>query len=841
MKRRRFGSPDRPVPANRRTGGRTRTGTPRVLALLAALTGALLVPVTATSASAAGASHYVDCSAASNGSGSSASPWNSLTSVNGTTFTAGDSILFKAGTTCTGQLSPGGSGASGSDITIGAYGSGAKPVIDAAGATGAVIHLLNQQYWDIGGLELIDNASSPAYRSGVLAENSSGGVLHHIRVHDMYIHNIAGYGGGWYSTNAGVGVQTDHTTPVSTWDDVVVENNTFDHVDRIAVAVTPDADGQGTGLTTNTVIRGNTMTYDGADDILVVKNDGALIDGNKAGYGGAKSTCPPSGQYCNGASAGIWMSGSNDTVVQNNEVYCHVNGADGTGFDVDWGNHDTTFQYNYSHQNLGGFLLVMPPFTIANEPTSTVPSDGTVVRYNISENDGSNSGCPASGTQTHGGGVLHFVGGVPNQSGSASAVPQFYNNTFSVRDGLSTPILYSRSGSSISGALSFQNNAVFNYGSGTYFTTTGSSTYSHNLFYGNHPSREPADTAKVTSDPEFRNPGNADTSSAYTGRNAYQVHASSPVIRAGAVISANGGLDAFGNTVSATAAPNIGAYNGTGGTLLGNGGFETGSSSSWTQASGSAASATAANSRTGDYALTTGASGSGVNQTLSGLSPSTTYLLTGWGKVATAGETLAIGAKGFGGTETYTTLAATAYAQAAVVFTTGASTTSATVYCWKNAGGTGAGYCDDLAVERLSSAGNAVTDPGFETGALTPWTQSTATASSVASSDARTGTYALRTGASASGAAQTVTGLAAGASYLLTGWVKSATAGEEVAVGVKGFGGTETYLRGSTTSYTQQPVFFTTGASTTSASVYCYKNSGSAAGYCDDFSVLKLS
>ncbi|MFJ9712938.1 carbohydrate binding domain-containing protein [Streptomyces sp. NPDC101234] len=809
-----------------------------MLTLLATLAGALLVP--ATAAQAAGTTYYVDCSAASNGTGTQSSPWNAVGSVNSTTFTAGDSILFKAGTTCTGQLTPGGSGASGSNISISSYGSGAKPVIDAAGATGAVIKLLNQQYWDIGGLELVDNASSPAYRSGVLAENSSGGILHHIRVHDMYIHNIAGYGGGWYSTNAGVGVQTDHTTPVSTWDDVVVENNTFDHVDRIAVAVTPDGDGQGTGLTTNTVIRNNTMTYDGADDILVVKNDGALIDGNKAGYGGAKSTCPPSGQYCNGASAGIWMSGSSNTVVQNNEVYCHINGADGTGFDVDWGNHNTTFQYNYSHQNLGGFLLVMPPFTIANEPTSTVPSDGTVVRYNISENDGSNSGCPASGTQTHGGGVLHFVGGVPNQSGSSSAVPLFYNNTFSVRDGLSTPILYSRSGTSISGALSFQNNAVFNYGSGNYFTTTGTSTYSNNLFYGNHPSREPADTAKVTTDPEFRNPGNADTSSSYTGKNAYQVHASSPVIRAGTVISSNGGQDAFGNAVSSTAAPNIGAYNGTGGNLLSNAGFETGSLSPWTQASGNSSSVTAANARTGSYALTTTASSSGANQALTGLSPSTTYLLTGWAKVATAGETLAIGVKNFGGTETYTNIATTSYSQAAVLFTTGSSSTTATVYCWKNAGGSGAGYCDDLAVEPLSSATNAVTNPGFETGALTPWVQSTGTAAGVVASNARSGSYALQTGVSASGAIQTVSGLTSSGTYLLVGWAKVATAGEEVAVGVKSFGGTETYLRSSTTSYTQQPIFFTTGVSTTSAGVYCYKNSGSAAGYCDDYSLIKL-
>ncbi|MFJ8112336.1 carbohydrate binding domain-containing protein [Streptomyces sp. NPDC096132] len=811
----------------------------RILTLLATLAGALLLP--AHTALAAGTTYYVNCSAATNGSGTQSSPWNSVGSVNGTTFAAGDSILFAAGTTCTGQLTPGGSGASGSPITMGAYGSGAKPVIDANGATGPVIHLLNQQYWEIGGLELTNAASSPAYRSGVLAENSSGGVLRHIRVHDMNIHHISGWPGGWYSTNAGVGVQTDHTTPVSTWDDVVVENNTFDHVDRIAVAVTPDGDGQGTGLTTGTVIRGNTMTYDGADDILVVKNDGALIDGNKAGYGGAKNTCPPSGQYCNGASAGIWMSGSSNTVVQNNEVYCHVNGADGTGYDVDWGNHNTTFQYNYSHQNLGGFMLVMPPFTIANEPTSTVPSDGTVIRYNISENDGTNAGCPASGTPTHGTGVFHFVGNIPNQSGSSVAVPLIYNNSIYVnKSGLNTPILYSRRGGSVTGTLSFRNNAVFNYGTGGYFTTSSGSVYSNNLFYGTHPSSEPADSAKVVTDPEFRNPGNANTSSSYTGANAYQVHPSSPVIRAGAVISGNGGKDAFGNTVSATAAPNIGAYNGTGGNLVSNAGFETGALSPWTQASGNSSSVTGSGARTGTYALTTTASSSGANQTLTGLSPNTTYLLTGWAKVATAGETLAIGVKNFGGTETYTNIATTSYTQAAVLFTTGSSNTSALIYCWKNAGGSGAGYCDDLAVEPLSSATNAITNAGFESGALTPWAQSTGTASSVVASNARSGTYALQTGAGASGAIQTVSGLTSSGTYLLAGWAKAATAGEEVAVGVKSFGGTETYLRTSTTSYAQQPIFFTTGASTTSAAAYCYKNAGTAAGYCDDYTLIKL-
>ncbi|MEU9314063.1 hypothetical protein [Streptomyces sp. NPDC048256] len=106
-------------------------------------------------------------------------------------------------------------------------------------------------------------------------------------------------------------------------------------------------------------------------------------------------------------------------------------------------------------------------------------------------------------------------------------------------------------------------------------------------------------------------------------------------------------------------------------------------------------------------------------------------------------------------------------------------------------------------------------------------------------SNARSGTYSLQTGASASGANHTVSGLSSGGTYLLAGWAKAATAGEEVAVGVKSFGGTETYLRTSTTSYAQ-PIFFTTGA-TTSAAVHCYKNAGSSAGYCDDYTLLKLS
>src|SRR4051794_40459897 len=77
---------------------------------------------------------YVDCSAdASIQTGSSAFPWQSLEQVNGLALKTGSRILLKRGTRCTGTLAPNGSGRKGKPMVIGAYGSGAKPVIDGGG------------------------------------------------------------------------------------------------------------------------------------------------------------------------------------------------------------------------------------------------------------------------------------------------------------------------------------------------------------------------------------------------------------------------------------------------------------------------------------------------------------------------------------------------------------------------------------------------------------------------------------------------------------------------------------------------------------------------------------
>ncbi|RII95421.1 carbohydrate-binding protein [Clavibacter michiganensis] len=810
----------------------------RRAAVIGALLGALLLPaVAAAPASAANTSFFIDCSASSTGSGSQTSPWNSLAPVNQSTFGPGDQILFKAGTTCIGQVAAKGSGVSGNPIRMSSYGSGAKPIIDAAGATGAVILLRNVQQWEVSNLELRNAATAPAYRAGLLADNASGGVLRHIVVTGMTIRNISGYSGGWYATNAGVGIQTSHTSTISTYDDIVVADNTFDRVDRIAVAVTPDRDGEGTGLTTNVKIQRNFIRYSGGDDILVVKGDGALIEGNDAAFGGTKSinACPPGGQYCNGASASIWMAGSNGTLVQGNSSVCNVNEADGQGYDVDWGNTNTTIQYNYSRNNRGGFILIMPPFNIPGEPTASIASSNTVVRYNVSEDDADTTGCPVQPRYNGPRDVIHFAGGIPNNGNSSNPLPDIVNNTIFIPQNRATYVIGSRQGVNASGSFEFRNNIVANYGTGGYVNTSGSS-YSGNLLAGNrHPTEPTAGT--IFADPQFAGPVPSGASS-ISGAQPYRLAASSPALRAGQSTSAAGSRD-FAGTSLPSAAPTIGAFEATLPNPIVNGGFDSATLTPWAlSGNGTAATVTTSAAVTGTHGLQTGPSNSGGQQVVSGLTAGATYRLTASLRVQNAGEEIALGVKDFGGAEAFSRSSRTVAAPVNQYFTLGGSSTQATVYCYKNAG-VGAGYCDAFSLVQVPAPADRITNGGFETGSLGNWVASGDNAATVSAGGARSGAFGLVTAPSSSGAQQTITGLSAATTYTLTGWAR-ASIGESVAVGVKDFGGSEFFRAVDGAGYSPVSLTFTTGSAATSATVYCYKNAGSIAAACDDLRLTRL-
>ena len=87
------------------------------------------------------------------------SAWQSLARVNRTQFSAGDSIFLKSGQRFEGTLKPRGKGTPDNPITIGKYGGKIRPVIDGCGKR-ASVHLVNNEGWEITGLELINDGGA---------------------------------------------------------------------------------------------------------------------------------------------------------------------------------------------------------------------------------------------------------------------------------------------------------------------------------------------------------------------------------------------------------------------------------------------------------------------------------------------------------------------------------------------------------------------------------------------------------------------------------------------------------------------------------------------------------
>lgn len=86
----------------------------------------LALPLSATT-------YYVDCNGSDSNNGtSSGTAWQTIAKVNGSTFVAGDSILFNRGCTWREQLTVPSGGTAGSPITFADYGTGAKPVINGS-------------------------------------------------------------------------------------------------------------------------------------------------------------------------------------------------------------------------------------------------------------------------------------------------------------------------------------------------------------------------------------------------------------------------------------------------------------------------------------------------------------------------------------------------------------------------------------------------------------------------------------------------------------------------------------------------------------------------------------
>lgn len=478
--------------------------------------------------------------------------WRTLGKVNRTTFRPGDRILLKSGGEWRGQLAPRGSGSREAPITLDRYGGDARPVIHGEGQTEGTIKLLNLEFWEIRHLEVTNRGAAQGQYVGIKVRNCTGRELHRVTIEHCVVRDINGYASGFYGANAGIAVVADMNN--STWCDVTIADNEVHDVDRVGIFVGPTWQVGGSPdwlkepRTEHVVIRGNSVWNLGGDGILSFLTNHTLIEHNvvfetgRSSYAEATGPKNPTG-YSNAASAAIWNVLADDTTMQFNEVYRCLAGLDGEAFDIDMGTNGTLVQYNYSHDNLGGFLLLC-------ESAGPADINNAVVRFNISQSDGLTKG------------VFHV--GQPGFPPGPDKT-EIFNNTIYVPAHAKPDVkLWRPYGmKKILGEARIYNNVFFVLGEVSY-PEFDRAEFSHNIFYGVHPSGEPADAFKITSDPLLVAPGSATLG--LGSADGYKLRTGSPALGSGLNTGTArlGPRDYWGNAVPAAGPVNRGADNGAG-------------------------------------------------------------------------------------------------------------------------------------------------------------------------------------------------------------------------------------------------------------------------------------
>ena len=497
-----------------------------VLAVIAGFFG--FVPAYANNAT-----YYVDnANGNDNNNGTSTSTaWKTLSKVNSKTFAPGDRILLKKGGSWTGQLYPKGSGTSGSPIVIDSYGTGNRPIINGSGIAGGAVYLYNQKFWEIKNLEVTNKGSvNGAWRQGILIKGENAGTLNYLRINGCYVHNVNGYtdnNNGWdqWNTSGGIIFMITGSVSQTTFNDIIIDGNTVSYNDSKGIVT----NSLGWGGFTNLTVSNNTVDHNAGDGIMIADATSPLIQYNVAIHN--HNGCPDN------SCVGIWFIRSANAVCQYNEAYETQTLSDGMGFDIDWDTSNGAMQYNYSHDNVGGFMLVCCDGTEGRTNTNGV------VRYNISQNDGNYMVITLSGP----------VNGT-----------RIYNNTIYVGAGRTPQVIGGGDWGGLPQNTVISNNIFYLAGKATWdFSSMNNTTFNNNLYYGYHDASEPSttyDPYKLTSDPRLVNPGSAGTGR--TSTDGYKLGTGSPAINSGILIGSNGGKDYWGNPVSSTAAPNRGAYNG---------------------------------------------------------------------------------------------------------------------------------------------------------------------------------------------------------------------------------------------------------------------------------------
>ncbi len=455
--------------------------------------------------------------------------WQTLGKVNTEQLKPGDRLLFRAGETFCGHLKIDAQGTRIHNISIDRYGNGTAPEIVGGGIADAV-NLTNCSYLTLQNLAISNlGATRQSGRLGVKLVANDGTTCRKVVLKNLYIHDVNGSlikaaGGG-----AGINwscLGTKHAR----FDGLTITGCLLARCDRNGIT------GSGYGSRSNwypslhVLISHNTLVDTGGDGIVPVACDGCIVEYNVVRDSGLH--LPP-----REFAAGIWPFASDNTIIQFNEVSGqHGIAGDAQGYDADWNCRNTLIQYNYSHDNEGGFLLVCDDGSSGS--SYSVGNVNPVIRYNLSVDDGYRLGNMSPS--------IHIAGPCTGT--------RIYNNTIVMgikpADSLDNSFLRSNSWNGFPVDTLFENNIIYSPTTVAYHLSTHVNTrFSNNLYFGKQINM-PTDDHAILANPLFTGQLTAVEGSAFA--NGFRLRDSSPAATTGRVIANNGGRDLIGRPLPTT-------------------------------------------------------------------------------------------------------------------------------------------------------------------------------------------------------------------------------------------------------------------------------------------------
>jgi hypothetical protein len=511
---------------------------------------------------------------------SSQTPIKSISRLNTFNFLPGDSILFKSGDTFLGMFWLKGSGDSSHPIVVDTYGGLDKASINGDGYQSCIL-LFNNEFISINNLDIFNENShldslgnikllagfsgaSNTWGSGknvrfgikIVATSKSltGFSFNNLKIHDIYPSPVLSQ-----NIHKGYGIKIEsHSDTLSFLynriSDLKIYNCDISKTGHYGIWVKSlGLNGIDSVKNSNINILECNFEDTGGSGFVPNKSKNILVQNSSFNHSG--SSIDPR-MWKRGS--GLWTFDCKDVIVQHNYFMNAHGPQDSYGAHIDYGNENVVFQYNYSYNNEGGFAEILGD------------NINCGYRYNISVNDGyrldpNNSSWDKKGKIFW---ISNFCGSGPRCPNVGSFI---YNNTIFVNDSLNPEIYFWPN----IGDVHLYNNLIYVGSYGNKIPTLLQNTsnilnISHNIFYDS--SRLDLDS-DLMNNAIFENPQLVNSfNQGVNNPLFYKIQNSSIAIGNGKLISGsndstnylnnNGGKDYFGNLVSNSLLPNIGAYNG---------------------------------------------------------------------------------------------------------------------------------------------------------------------------------------------------------------------------------------------------------------------------------------